>query len=90
MTTSAQRLDVNLISPENLLDPNPLYRHLRESEPVHWSEPMQSWFIIRHEDVAAGFRDPRLSAARTQLFYAHQLRGVGLEKVKDQLYIAER
>ncbi|KFE67682.1 cytochrome P450 [Hyalangium minutum] len=90
MTTLAAGLDVNVVSPQNLLDPNPLYRYLRESEPVHWSEPMQSWFITRHEDVAACFRDPRLSAARTQLFYAHQLRGVGLEKVKDQIYNAER
>jgi cytochrome P450 len=90
MKTPAQKLEVNLVSPENLLNPNPLYQHLRESEPVHWSEPMQSWFVTRHEDVAALFRDPRLSANRTQLFYAHMLRGVGLEKVQDQIYIAER
>ncbi|HYH96015.1 hypothetical protein [Hyalangium sp.] len=32
--------------------------------------------MTRHEDVAACFRDPRLSAARTQLFYEHQLRGL--------------
>jgi cytochrome P450 len=90
MITSTEKPEVNLVSPENLLNPNPLYRYLRESEPVHWAEPLQSWVVTRHEDVAACFRDPRLSAARTQLFYAHQLRGVGMEKVKDQIYIAER
>jgi hypothetical protein len=34
--TPMERLDVNLVSLENLLNPNPLYRYLRESEPVHW------------------------------------------------------
>jgi cytochrome P450 len=90
MISLTEKPEVNLVSPENLLNPNPLYRHLRESEPVHWSEPLQSWVVTRHEDVAACFRDPRLSAARTQLFYAHQLRGVGMEKVKDQISMAER
>lgn len=90
MISLTEKPEVSLISPENLLNPNPLYRYLQESEPVHWSEPLQSWVVTRHEDVAACFRDPRLSAARTQLFYAHQLRGVGMEKVKDQISIAER
>src|SRR4051812_31622390 len=65
MITPTEKPEVNLVSPENLLNPNPLYRYLRESEPVHWSQPLQSWVVTRHEDVAACFRDPRLSAART-------------------------
>jgi cytochrome P450 PksS len=63
MMTPAEKPEFNLVSPENLLQPNPLYRLLREEEPVHWSEPMQSWFLTRHEDAAACFRAPRLSAA---------------------------
>jgi cytochrome P450 len=85
-----EQRDLNVVSPQNLLDPNPLYRHLLEEDPVHWSEALQSWFVTRHEDVAACFRDPRLSADRTKLFVEHQLRGEGAELLKDYLYVAER
>jgi cytochrome P450 len=90
MTTLTPKPQLNLVSPENLLHPFPVYRQLQESDPVHWSELMRSWFVTKYEDVTACFRDARLSADRTQLFYSHQLRGVGMEKVKDQLYVAER
>lgn len=90
MTTLMTKPGINLVSPENLLQPNPVYRQLQESDPVHWSELMQSWFVTRYDDVTDCFRDARLSADRTQLFYSHQMRGMGMEKVKDQLYVAER
>jgi cytochrome P450 len=90
MMTATPKPEVNLVSPENLLNPNPLYHHLQESDPVHWAEPLQSWFVTRHDDVTACFRDARLSADRSRLFYEHQLRGVGLDKVKDQMAVAER
>jgi cytochrome P450 len=68
---------LNIVSPENLLDPVLLYKELRENDPVHWSEPVKSWFLTRHEDVVNGFRDPRLSADRSQ-FLEHQVRLLGL------------
>jgi cytochrome P450 PksS len=79
--------DLNVVSPENLLNPFPLYRRLQESDPVHWSEQVQAWFVTRHEDVTACFRDPRLSANRVQLFVEHQLRDVGGEVIKDQVEV---
>jgi cytochrome P450 len=85
-----EKRDLNIVSPENLLDPNPLYRHLLEADPVHWAEALQCWFVTRHEDVMACFRDPRLSADRTKVFVEHQLRGEGTEFLKDYLYVAER
>lgn len=85
-----EKRDLNIVSPENLLDPAPLYRHLLEADPVHWADALQCWFVMRHEDVAACFRDPRLSADRTKLFVEHQLRGEGTELLKDYLYVAER
>jgi cytochrome P450 len=82
--------DINIVSPENLREPYPLYRKLQASDPVHWSEPVQAWFITRHEDVANLFRDPRLSAARTELFVEHQLRGLDASIMKDYLDCCER
>jgi cytochrome P450 len=63
--TGSTVTDRNLFSPENLRNPIPLYKELRESDPVHFVEPMQSWFITRYDDVMEGFRDPRLSSTRT-------------------------
>jgi len=82
--------DLSLVSPANLLNPFPLYRHLQESEPVYWSEEVQSWIVTRHEDVVACFKDPRLSSDRNKLFIEHQLRGVGPEPIKEFLSIIER
>ncbi len=65
---AAHKLQLNPVSPENLLEPIPLYRELRIREPVYWSEILQAWFITRHEDVMACFRDPRLRARRTRHF----------------------
>ncbi|MDY7230818.1 cytochrome P450 [Hyalangium rubrum] len=90
MTVAAEKIALDVVSPENLLDPNPLYKHLLESEPVYWSDTLQAWFVTRHEDVAACFRDPRLSAERTQLVVEQQLRGVGTDKVRDYLHYASQ
>jgi cytochrome P450 PksS len=90
MLTPKVQPDLNVVSPENLLNPYPLYRRLRESDPVHWSETAQAWFVTRHEDVTACFRDPRMSANRAQLFVEHQLVGVGAEVIKDSLEMQRR
>jgi cytochrome P450 PksS len=79
----AARPDLTPVSPENLIDPVPLYRELQREEPIHWSEPLQAWLITRHDDVSACFRDPRLSSNRTELFVKHQLGGLGPERIPD-------
>src|SRR5262249_1677647 len=43
-------------------DPYPLFAWLLDHYPAHWSEPLQSWFICRHEDVVKGLLDPRLAS----------------------------
>jgi pimeloyl-[acyl-carrier protein] synthase len=47
-----------------LHDPYPLFAWLLENQPVHWSEPLDSWFVVRHSDVINGLQDPRLSSDR--------------------------
>ena len=65
------------LSPENFVNPIPLYRALRETEPVYWSSMVHAWFVTRYEDVVACLRDPRLSADRTN-FFEQQLQAQGL------------
>ena len=84
MAGSARKSQLNPVDPENLLDPIPLYKELRENAPVFWSDAVQAWLITRHQDVTNAFRDSRLSADRTR-FLEHQLRltGLGPDTIRD-------
>jgi cytochrome P450 len=57
-------LQDNLLTPEAIQDPYPIFAALREHDPVHWSEPHNAWIVSRYDDVVAGFNDPRLSSDR--------------------------
>ncbi|AKJ02536.1 cytochrome P450 PksS [Archangium gephyra] len=74
--SAARKARLNPLSPENLLNPVPFYKELRETSPVHWSEELQSWLITRYDDVTNGFRDPRLSSDRGALF-EYQMKALG-------------
>ena len=50
--------------PDVRADPYPLYRRLREEDPVHWSELLDGWVLTRYDDVVAVLKDPRFSADR--------------------------
>ena len=54
-------LPLDLHSQEFLEDPAPTLRWLRENDPVHRSE-YGYWLLTRYDDIAAAFRDPRLSS----------------------------
>jgi cytochrome P450 len=41
----------HLLDPGVLADPYPLYRQLRESDPVHWDPYLHAWVVTRYEDV---------------------------------------
>lgn len=53
----------HLLDPDVLADPYPLYRRLREEDPVHWDPYLHAWVVTRYHDVATVFR--RFSADRT-------------------------
>src|SRR5207249_11044232 len=58
------------MSREALADPFPIYRQLREHEPVHWSDRAAGWLVTRHEDIVRCLKEPRLSAARAGAMFA--------------------
>ena len=41
----------HLLDPEVLADPYPLYRRMREQDPVHWDPFLHTWVVTRYEDV---------------------------------------
>ncbi|MFB9839010.1 4-nitrotryptophan synthase [Actinoallomurus acaciae] len=53
-----------LADPGIIPDPYPVYAELAEREPVHWSDGLQAWAVLRYADCADALKDPRLSAER--------------------------
>jgi cytochrome P450 len=50
-------LDALLVSPQMMVDPYPIYRRLREEQPIYWSDTWNAWVVSRFADVAASLRD---------------------------------
>lgn len=52
----------NLLRPEYLENPCPVFHHLQANDPVHWNPHLNGWMISRYDDVFALLQDTRLSA----------------------------
>src|SRR5579872_1790042 len=52
-----------LMEPEVLADPYPLYRSLRENDPVHWDPFLYAWVVTGYQDVVTVLH--RYTADRT-------------------------
>jgi pimeloyl-[acyl-carrier protein] synthase len=46
-----------LLDPEVLADPYPLFHRLRREDPVHWDTFLHSWVVTRYSDVIRVLRD---------------------------------
>jgi pimeloyl-[acyl-carrier protein] synthase len=66
-----------LLEPEILANPYPLYRRLREEDPVHWDQYLHAWVVTRYEDVQTVLT--KFSAARTPT--PDQLKEMGLPEL---------
>jgi cytochrome P450 len=80
----------NLVSPEALAHPYPIYDALRRDSPVHWSEGLWAWILSCYEDVITALHDSRLSSDLIQQFATHQIWDVDVSIVADFLRIARR
>ena len=50
-------LDALLVSPAMMVDPYPIYRRLREEQPIFWSDTWNAWVVSRYADVAESLKD---------------------------------
>lgn len=67
------QIDDDLLAPGAVTDPYPLFSAMREHDPVYYSERYRSWFVTRHDDVSAAFRDARFSSDRISGFITDKL-----------------
>ncbi len=73
-------IDFRPDTPEFLRDPFPVFRRLREEEPVHWSPRLKSWVLTRYDDVKAVLLDREISSDRLRPFFA-TLPGAPAERI---------
>jgi pimeloyl-[acyl-carrier protein] synthase len=66
-----------LLDPEVLADPYPLYARLRTEDPVHWDPFLHAWIVTRYADVLTVLHD--YSADRTPT--PEQLTDMGLSNL---------
>jgi len=65
---------VDLLAPDALADPYPIFAALRETRPVHFSETHNCWLITRYDDVKRAFHDhDNLSSDRITPFLNERL-----------------
>ena len=67
----------NLLDPEVLANPYPLFHRLRAEDPVHWDPFLHSWVVTRYADVVRVLKE--FSAARTPS--PDQLTAIGLSQL---------
>ncbi len=54
----------DLLRPEVLANPYPLFRRLRHEDPIHEDPVEGGWMVSRYGDIATVLSDPRFSAER--------------------------
>lgn len=67
-----------LLDPKVLADPYPLYRRLREHDPVHWDAFLHAWVVTDYDNVLTVLQ--RFSADRTPS--PEQVRAMGLDSLE--------
>jgi cytochrome P450 len=70
MTLATETLEFRPDAPEFLRDPFPVFRRLRQADPVHWSPRLNAWVLTRYDDVRAVFLDREISSDRLRPFFA--------------------
>ena len=68
--SASEAIDFRPDAPAFLADPFPVYRQLREEDPVHWSPKLKAWVLTRYDDIKAVCLDREVSSDRLRPFFA--------------------
>lgn len=70
MSTTVTSIDFRPDAPAFLRDPFPLFRRMRDEDPVHWSPRLKSWVLTRYDDCRAVCMDREISSDRLRPYFA--------------------
>jgi len=68
--SAAAPIDFRPEDPAFIADPFPLYRRLRDDDPVHWSPRLRAWVLTRYDDCRRVLLDKEVSSDRLRPFFA--------------------
>jgi cytochrome P450 len=63
---------IDFLEPEHIDDPATFLSRVRDRDPIAWSTRHRAWVIGGHPELAAAFRDRRLTTERIAAFKARQ------------------
>lgn len=63
---------IDFLHPDHVADPAAFLSRVRDHDPIAWSQRHRAWVIGGHPELAAAFRDRRLTTERMAAFKARQ------------------
>jgi cytochrome P450 len=63
----------DLLTPERIADPFPIFAEMRQRNPVHWNAHYGAWFIYRFDDVSRALHLRELSSDRITPVFENKL-----------------
>jgi cytochrome P450 len=79
-----------LRSDEYLLDPFPVWRHMRDQQPLFFDDVAQRWILTHYDDVMAVLGNPQVYSARTYQERFRPVFGRTLAELDGPQHIRER
>lgn len=89
MPARANQQTYDLFAPSALVNSYPLFKRMREEDPVHYCESFGYWILTRYRDVEAALHDERLSSNRTAL-YMNQLGSLDVNLIQNFLHLTSK
>ncbi|NBP50690.1 MAG: cytochrome P450, partial [Actinobacteria bacterium] len=80
----------DLRSEEFMRNPFPVWRRLREEQPLFWDEPSGMWLLTRYDDVMKVLGDGAVYSARTYQERFRPVFGRTLAELDGPRHIRER
>ena len=73
----------DLKTPEVTRDPAPIFVHMLQEQPVHYSPSLKGWGIADYDNVKLALSDPRFSVEKISPFAQHMAGGVDARKIPE-------
>ena len=73
----------DLKTPEAIRDPAPIFAHMLQEQPVHYSPSLKGWVIADYDNVKLALSDPRFSVEKMSPFAEHMASGVDARKIQE-------